>query len=47
LHDLGERAFQVFLYVVAQRLERRNVNNFGAVLQVACNGFAYQLVYAA
>jgi len=46
LQDLAQRHFQVLLNVVAQRLERRNVEDFGAVLQVAGNRLAHQAVNA-
>ena len=34
LQDFAERDFQIFLDVVAQRLQRRDVEHFGAVLRV-------------
>ena len=44
--DLAERAFEVLLDVVAQRLQRRDVENFGAVVQVAGQRFAHQAIDA-
>jgi len=37
-NDLGERAVEVLLDVVAERLERRDVQDFGAVHQRAVDG---------
>ena len=44
--DLAERAFEVFLDVVAQRLQRRDVENFGGVAQIAGECLAHQAIDA-
>src|SRR5207237_7891537 len=42
--DFAEWNFQVFLNVVAQRLERRHVENFRAVKQSSDKRFAHQAI---
>jgi len=44
LEDFAERDFQIFLNVVAKRLERRNVKNLGTVRQFPTKSFAHQAV---
>ena len=44
--DLAQRDFEVLLDVVAQRLQRRNVENFGAVAQFAGERLAHQAIDA-
>ncbi len=44
--DLTERHFQILANVVAQCLERRNINDFGTVLEGAAQGLANQAVDA-
>ena len=34
-HNFRERAFQVLLYVIAQRLQRRDIQDFRAVAKIA------------
>jgi hypothetical protein len=46
LKNLPQRSFKIFLDVVAQRLERGDVKDFGAVAQIASQGFADQPVNA-
>ena len=46
LQNFAERDFEVLLNVIAQSFERRYVENFGAIAQVACQRFAHQPVYA-
>ena len=38
--DFGERFFEIFMDVVAQRFERRDVNNLGFVRQIGLEAFA-------
>jgi hypothetical protein len=40
LQDFAERRFEIFLNVIAQGFERRDVEHFGAVGQVSREGFA-------
>ena len=42
--DLSQRHFKILLDVVAQRLQRRDVENFGAVRQISSQGLAHQSV---
>src|SRR5437588_9085515 len=44
--DLAQRSFKVLLNVITQRLERRNVEDLGAVKEIAAQRFAHQRVYA-
>ena len=44
--NLSQRPFQIFLDVVAQRLQRRNVENFRPVHQLASQRLAHQPVNA-
>jgi len=44
--DFTERHFQILANVVAQSLERRNINDFGTVLEAAAKGLANQAVDA-
>ena len=44
--NLAQRPVEVLLNVVAQRLERRDVQNFGAVAQVAVQRLAHQAIDA-
>src|ERR1022692_4653370 len=44
--DLAQRSVEVLLNVVAQRFERRDVQDFGAVVQVAFQRFAHQTANA-
>ena len=44
--DFAQRAFQVFLDVVAQRLQRRDVQDFSPVGEIAAERFAHQAVNA-
>ena len=44
--DFAQRAVEVLLDVVAQRLQRRDVEDFGAVVQRAVERFAHQAVNA-
>ena len=46
LQDFAERDFQVLLDVVAQRLQRRDVEDFGPVVQLAGERFADQPINA-
>ena len=46
LQNLAQRAFEVFLDVVAQSLQRRDVEHFGAVVQIAGQRLADQAVDA-
>src|SRR5437763_4744470 len=46
LENFTQWHFEVLLNVVAECLERRNVQNFGAVLQLASQSLAYQTVNA-
>ena len=43
LQNFAERSFQIFLDVVAKGLERRNVKDFGAIVERAAKGFAHQI----
>src|SRR6266851_1336255 len=43
-HDLGQRAFQVFLYVIAQRFERGNIKDLRSVTEIAGEGSAHQRI---
>jgi len=40
LEDFAERDLQVFLDVIAESLERRDVKNFRSIEQFATEGFA-------
>ena len=42
--DLAQRAIEVLLDIVAQRLQRRDVQNFSAVVQSAVECFAHQAI---
>jgi hypothetical protein len=44
--DFSQRSFKIFLDVIAQRLERRDVQNFGAVGKISGQSFAHQTVDA-
>ena len=44
--NFAQRDFEIFLDIVAQRLQRRDVQNFGRVLQCTGKRFADQLVDA-
>ena len=44
LKNLAQRPFKIFLNVVAQRLQRGDVENLGAVVQISCQGLADQPV---
>ena len=46
LKNLAQRHFEIFLNVVAQRLQRRDVKHFGAVVQIAGQRLADQAVDA-
>ena len=46
LQNFAERNFQIFLDVVAEGLERRNVEHFGAVVERAAKRLAHQSVDA-
>jgi hypothetical protein len=46
LQNFSERDFEILLDVVAERLERRDVENFGAVAQFARERLAHQPVNA-
>ena len=46
LQNFAKRHFEVFLDVVAQRLQRRDVEDFGAVLQIARQRLAHQPIDA-
>src|SRR5260370_40440427 len=46
LQNFAKRNFQVLLNVVAEGLERRDVENFGAVLQIARERLPHQPVNA-
>ena len=44
LKDFPEGRFQIFLNVVAQGFQGRDVEDFGAVLQFASQGFAHEAI---
>ena len=46
LHDFAERHLQVFLNVVAQRLQRRDIDDFGAVTEFTIQCLANQKINA-
>ena len=46
LQDFAERDLEIFLNVVAQRLERRDVEDFGCVCELAGQRLAHQAVNA-
>ena len=46
LQDLAQRDFEVFLNVVAQGLQRRDIEDFGAVAKIASQSLAHQAVDA-
>ena len=46
LQNFAERNFQIFLDVVAEGLERRNIKDFGAIVERAAEGLAHQAVDA-
>ena len=46
LQNLAERDFEILLDVVAQRLQRRDVENFSAVVQIAGQRLAHQAINA-
>src|SRR5215472_28781 len=46
LQNLAQRYFEVLLDIVAQRLERRNVNDLRPVVQLSRQGLANQLIDA-
>jgi hypothetical protein len=46
LQNLAKRDFEVLLNIVAQRLQRRNIEDFGSVLKIARQRLAYQAINA-
>jgi hypothetical protein len=44
--DLAQRDLEILLDIVAQRLQRRDVENFGAVAQIAGERLAHQAINA-
>ena len=46
LQNLAERNFEIFLDVVAERLQRGDVEHLGLVGELSCEGFAHQGVDA-
>ena len=46
LQNFAERDFEVLLDIVAQRLQRRNIKDLGAVLEITCHRFAHQSINA-
>ena len=46
LQDFAQRDFEIFLDVVAQRLQRRDIQNFGAVVEITRQRLAHQSIDA-
>ena len=46
LQNFAKRNFEVLLNVVAEGLQRRDVQNFGAVVKFAGQGLAHQAINA-
>ena len=46
LQNLAQRPFEIFLDVVAQRLQRRDIQHFGAVVQITRQRLAHQTINA-